>query len=469
MNMTQAAYQIDKNALGVTYETAALVGSRLRQAREMKRLSPSQVSARIKIRDRYIEAIEIGDWDVLPPGLNGRGLIRLYARELAVAIPEFEAFHHLQTVMIEKQSESLMASVSKKSKYNPAAEESAEVIRSISRSDFKKNSNYDSSYESTPSSFDESHSLPNQTSKAYTRPVFNQRNTSTTPASIVTPNIYEVLGLEVEHNKTSHAKPEYETREVIHTKSNLPNAEPIKRNYSEVVSVPAAALEQEIKPSHVVVHQESSEVFQQIKKEVPFSFHKEPKKEAEPKKKLFELNPLQVVVVLGVAMVFIFVSLFLFSKNSNQIKETNLSAKQIESDIGESEPLSNSLVNSNIPATTKDAKAAEYPPQTQTVAEKGKNENASSPQKVSNVLEVERIAKLNIISKVNLTIEADGQQIFSGIHGSGVLDVPFKNNAEIVISDASKVNLIYEGIDHGALGYAGRKRKIILNARPYVE
>ena len=147
MNMNQAAYQNDKNALGVTYETAALIGSRLRAAREHKRFSPSQVSARVKIRERYIEAIEIGDWDVLPPGLNGRGLIRLYARELAVAIPEFEAFHHLQTVMLEKQSESLMAASNKKSKYHPAAEESAEVIRLISRSEFQKGINLPSFFD----------------------------------------------------------------------------------------------------------------------------------------------------------------------------------------------------------------------------------------------------------------------------------------------------------------------------------
>ena len=37
------------------------------------------------------------------------------------------------------------------------------------------------------------------------------------------------------------------------------------------------------------------------------------------------------------------------------------------------------------------------------------------------------------------------------------------------MSDASKVSLIYEGVNHGPLGYAGRKRKIVLNAKAYVE
>ncbi len=469
MNMTQAAYQNDKNALGVTYETAALVGSRLRQAREHKKLSPSQVSARIKIRDRYIEAIEIGDWDVLPPGLNGRGLIRLYARELSVSIPEFEAFHHLQTVMVEKQSESLMASSSKKSKYHPAAEESAEVIRSISRSDFQKNMHFDQSeYNSAATGTDDSNvvgnpATTNQNSKIYSRPVFAQRTVSSSSTSIVTPNIYEVLGIEVEENKIENSRPEYAARNISHSNQSLPTAEPVKRTFTDV-AVPAKVHTQS------PIHQEM-ETGNNYKKEYSFHVPKEFTQENSIKKKLLDLNPLQIIVVLGFVVVFVFVSLFLFSKNSNQIKVTSLTAKQIESDIGESEPLPNSIVDSNIPSAKAGLKSTEYPPQTQTVAEDTKStaSNPSSEQKVSHMLVVERVAKLNIASKVNITIEADGQQIFSGDHASGVIDIPFKNNAEIIILDASKVSLIYEGINHGSLGYAGRKRKIVLNAKPYIE
>ena len=469
MNMTQAAYQNDKNALGVTYETAALVGSRLRPARENKKLSPSQVSARVKIRDRYIEAIEIGDWDVLPPGLNGRGLIRLYARELSVSIPEFEAFHHLQTVMVEKQSESLMAASSKKSKYHPAAEESAEVIRSISRSDFQKSMHLDASdYTVAANGTDDSNvvgnpSHNNQNSKVYSRPVFSQRAVSSSSTSIVTPNIYDVLGIEIEENKTENSRPDFEMRDIPQSNQNLPTAEPVKRTFTEVAPPPVVH-------AQVPFHHET-ETGNNYKKE--FSFHSptESTQEKNIKKKILDLNPLQIVVALGFVMVFVFVSLFLYSKNSNQIKVTSLSAKQIESDIGESEPLPNSIVDSNIPSSKESQKSTEYPPQTQTVAGEAKavTSPATSEQKGSHVLEVERVAKLNIASKVNISIEADGQQIFSGVHASGVIDIPFKNKAEIIISDASKVSLIYEGINHGPLGYAGRKRKILLNAKPYVD
>lgn len=472
MNMNQAAYQNDKNALGVTYETAALIGSRLRAAREHKRFSPSQVSARVKIRERYIEAIEIGDWDVLPPGLNGRGLIRLYARELAVAIPEFEAFHHLQTVMLEKQSESLMTASNKKSKYHPAAEESAEVIRSISRSEFQKGINLESS-EYGSSSMHPDEPVPHiPSSKVYSRPVFSQRTVASTgSASIVTPNIYDVLGLQVDDLKVQEIpEPEYPVaKEQKNIRQNLPTAEPVKKS---IVEIPPIVEKEKIKVEEKVF-QESH-----VKKDLPFVTSKEVKEESVIKKRVFDLNPLQIVVLLSFLMIFIFVSLFLFSRNSSQTKVTNLSAKQLENEIGESEALPNSIVNSNIPAVSEAQKATVYPPQTKTVAAETKDTSltpqattSTTPvtQKTQAIVEVERIAKLNIISKVNITIEADGKQIFSGVHSSGVLDIPFKNKSEINMSDASKVSLIYEGVNHGPLGYAGRKRKIVLNAKAYVE
>lgn len=77
-------------ALGVSYETALEVGARLKVARERLGRDPISVAARIKIREHYITAIEQGQWNELPPGLNGRGLVRIYAREMGVDIPELE-------------------------------------------------------------------------------------------------------------------------------------------------------------------------------------------------------------------------------------------------------------------------------------------------------------------------------------------------------------------------------------------
>lgn len=486
MSINQAAYPNDKNALGVSYETAALIGKRLRQAREVKRLSPSQVSARVKIRDRYIEAIEIGDWDVLPPGLNGRGLIRLYARELNVAIPEFETFHHLQTVMVERQSESLMQASSKKSKYHPAAEESAEIIRSISRSDFQKGIHLDpdNSAHVSQVSTEEQHT----STKVYSRSAGNfnaNRSVHTNNTNIVTPNIYDVLGIQLENKavagnsvekpQNSSAQPDIKANVNYQT---LPTAEPVKiekiipKNLHKVEEIAEESMVSE--SIHLEIQKESTFVA----KDTYNSLNNSSQQEEVVRKKTFDFNPLQILVILSFIVIFIFLSLFLYSRNNSQVKVTNLSAKQIENEVGDSEPLPNSIVESNVPVIKDSEKVTKVQAQTKTSAEDDSSKTSSASISSSSVtvleknkvaLDIERIAKLNIAGKVNLVVEADGQQIFSGVHSAGVLDIPFKTKAEIVISDSSKVSLIYEGINHGVMGYAGRKRKILLNAKPYVE
>ncbi len=479
MSINQAAYPNDKNALGVTYETAALIGKRLRQAREIKRLSPSQVSARVKIRDRYIEAIEIGDWDVLPPGLNGRGLIRLYARELNVAIPEFEAFHHLQTVMVERQSESLMQSSSKKSKYHPAAEESAEIIRSISRSDFQKGISLDNDYQPSHQTIptEENHAA----TKVYTRNQNNYANNRAAHAShggIVTPNIYDVLGIQVDEKSAPVQQQASSKNAETNSKvsfQTLPTAEPVKLEHIIPKKEEKFVAEEPQMEFKTIPQVQSAEAV--ISHDMPLSTAQEAPQKEKIKKNFLDLNPIQILAILSFIMIFIFLSLFLYSRNTSQVKVTNLSAKQIESEVGDSEPLPSSVVNSNIPQAQENQKTAEVPPQTKTVAGDEKVNALSTSQTTSTSaieknktpVEIERVAKLNIAAKVNLVIEADGQQVFSGVHSAGVLDIPFKNRAEIVITDSSKVSLIYEGINHGIMGHAGRKRKIILNAKPYIE
>jgi hypothetical protein len=92
----------NRTALGVTADIAQQVGARLRKARESIGRSTSALSAKIKVREHYLVAIEEGDWNELPPGLNGRGLVRIYARELSVSVPELDQAAN-QTVMPAEQ------------------------------------------------------------------------------------------------------------------------------------------------------------------------------------------------------------------------------------------------------------------------------------------------------------------------------------------------------------------------------
>lgn len=92
----------NRTALGVTADIAQQIGSRLRRARESIGRSTSALSAKIKVREHYLVAIEDGQWNELPPGLNGRGLVRIYARELSVSVPELDQAAN-QSVMPAEQ------------------------------------------------------------------------------------------------------------------------------------------------------------------------------------------------------------------------------------------------------------------------------------------------------------------------------------------------------------------------------
>jgi Helix-turn-helix domain len=55
------------------------IGVTLREARNRRKVDLSEVEAAIKIRVRYLQAIENEEWDALPGGAYTRGFIRTYA------------------------------------------------------------------------------------------------------------------------------------------------------------------------------------------------------------------------------------------------------------------------------------------------------------------------------------------------------------------------------------------------------
>jgi len=60
------------------------VGQLLRQTREAKSLSLADVEAQIRIRRRYLAALEAGDWSELPNEVVARGFLATYARFLQI-------------------------------------------------------------------------------------------------------------------------------------------------------------------------------------------------------------------------------------------------------------------------------------------------------------------------------------------------------------------------------------------------
>lgn len=60
------------------------IGATLREARSRRKADLSEVEAAIKIRARYLRAMENEEWDVLPGGAYTRGFIRTYAAYLGL-------------------------------------------------------------------------------------------------------------------------------------------------------------------------------------------------------------------------------------------------------------------------------------------------------------------------------------------------------------------------------------------------
>jgi cytoskeletal protein RodZ len=60
------------------------IGATLREARNRRKVDLSEVEAAIKIRIRYLQAMENEEWDALPGGAYTRGFIRTYAAYLGL-------------------------------------------------------------------------------------------------------------------------------------------------------------------------------------------------------------------------------------------------------------------------------------------------------------------------------------------------------------------------------------------------
>jgi cytoskeleton protein RodZ len=60
------------------------IGATLREARNRRKVDLSEIEAAIKIRPRFLRAMENEEWDVLPGGAYTRGFIRTYAAYLGL-------------------------------------------------------------------------------------------------------------------------------------------------------------------------------------------------------------------------------------------------------------------------------------------------------------------------------------------------------------------------------------------------
>ena len=64
------------------------VGARLRQARELRRLTLQQASETTKVRTHYLQALESDDYSAIPSAAQARGFLRIYAGFLELDVAD---------------------------------------------------------------------------------------------------------------------------------------------------------------------------------------------------------------------------------------------------------------------------------------------------------------------------------------------------------------------------------------------
>lgn len=92
------------------------VGEILRSSRLKKNLSLEQVEKVIKIRAKFLDAIEKGRFELLPPGTFTKGFVKNYASFLGLNVEEILAFYRRQvneekTKVVPNRDETLKARV----------------------------------------------------------------------------------------------------------------------------------------------------------------------------------------------------------------------------------------------------------------------------------------------------------------------------------------------------------------------
>ncbi len=534
------------NGLGVTQAVAEDVGQRLREARESGRITTSNISTRIKVREHYLIAIEQGRWDELPPGLNGRGLVRIYAKELAVHVVELEPKNGSQSGTQEPVQ--AFQVVNRNSPAGRAlSKASIELVRSIPRS---------------PTTLAPHISHNRKTSKFEVRntvaPAMLSDRDDEEPLDIITPDVANILGLNLSGNgddfsdsnwqlkKAEHvARPTIVpdipsvTAEQVASEMFVGHEAPHKNDTNPVVQVtpplpvipvvqvtpplPVIPVVQVTPPLPVIpvvqatenlvstVHAMASSLSknQEIKietvglEEAPVhvnNFEATSNSSeilGQQKSRVFAYS-VAAALMLMVGGGFIYqkmnqaadvseaVDVQKETQDAQQSGAVSVEGEKIKAEDpvvvqGESIPKVDAakpeLVNASAPIAapevavaiaTADSAAQAVALQAEAVKAPAIAPAAAvePPAPAAPVVAPSEIHKatLTITNEVGIQVISDGKKVISGVRPAGELPIEFRKSAEILVEDGSRVKLSYGGWEHGVLGHAGRKRRLVLNA-----
>lgn len=404
MDKTQTTNpQNEKSNLGLSHEMAISIGNRLKEAREQKSKTYKQIAAKIRIKESYLEAIELGNWDVLPAGINGRGFVRLYARELDVPLPEFDDFSQGKT------------------QYQILADDYEKAIEVKHKKEKKRGSKKAKVEESSESKL-----------------IIDDVDSKISLVGKDQDKSELIEELNVGMNGVSGKEDQGERK-----KSALKGKMTFKRiGLIALAAGLAYGIFSFLSEDHSV-HM-LSQSYENFKSKFSSLFEKKEAIVAEPEQAIAPASE---------------------SLNQGVVKSEPPQQPQQEQQTAQEQQITQQQQEQAAPQE----QPVQQEQQVQTPQDSAQEPQQPHENEPSAPTQVEGIAKVDVLSPVEMKISADGKDVFSGIHNPGAVELSFTQKAEIVIADGSKVKLSYGGWDLGVLGTSGRKRKIILNAQSYQE
>jgi hypothetical protein len=87
----------------------------------------------------------------------------------------------------------------------------------------------------------------------------------------------------------------------------------------------------------------------------------------------------------------------------------------------------------------------------------------------SSAVAFEQVIELKVTGDTEARVTLDGKKVDQTWYESNSYRFTFNERAEVYLVDASKVDLIYNGKSLGVLGNAGRRRKILFQAKASAE
>jgi cytoskeletal protein RodZ len=435
----------EEKPFGLNSKRAKEISEQFKEARVSCGKTLKEMASTVKIREHYLSAMEDGRFFDLPPGLNGRGLIRVYARELRVPIEELEIKSNdfSSYEKNKKQNKSHYVGISEgmpyKTHVSPLNEYNAERIASTLPKEpvkVKQGLNKLSEPVSNVSKMTHSNS-------------FIKKNTHQPPEDelaldILTPDVELVLGLSKENAEKIVGK--------VVKHEEQPKPSPVQEKY-----LPQTYVQN-------LENTEKQERFEQPKVEPDYPLSQpvsEIMEKFAQKQKSSSVEKLKKPLVLGsVAVVSIAAIVTLFvSFSGNRGSE---SEKAFVREISTPSP---SVENPEVVASPVLSPSQEVAPQATPMPEVATMSVASgsvSSSEEENA--IKNSATMNVLSAVIVQITIDSNPPESKTWPAGIHTLVFDKKADLLISDGSKVSFKHGNWDTGVLGAEGRKRKITLRS-----